>query len=107
MAAVTAPTSNLDPDKQLPYGYDQDAYAMNNFNQFAGTEVTMEDYGDEEDSPYEEVRASVSNTDDPDMPVNTLRMWIIGLILTVFGASMNTFFIFRQPYRLIVSYAIL
>src|SRR6267142_3796576 len=35
----------------------------------------------EEDSPYPEVRASVSNIDDPDMPVLTLRMWLIGLLL--------------------------
>jgi hypothetical protein len=27
----------------------------------------------EEDSPYPEVRSAVANTDDPDMPVNTLR----------------------------------
>ena len=71
------------------------------------TEATIEDYGEEEDSPYEEVRVSVSNTDDPEMPVNTFRMWTIGLLLTILGAGMNTFFIFRNPYRLIVSYAIL
>jgi hypothetical protein len=71
------------------------------------TEATIDDYAEEEDSPYEEVRVSVSNTDDPDMPVNTFRMWSIGLLLTILGAGMNTFFIFRNPYRLIVSYAIL
>jgi hypothetical protein len=37
----------------------------------------------EEDSPYPEVRASVSNIDDPDMPVLTLRMWLIGLVLSL------------------------
>jgi hypothetical protein len=72
------------------------------------TEATIEDYAEEEeDSPYQEVRVSVSNTDDPDMPVNTFRMWSIGLLLTIIGAGLNTFFIFRNPYRLIVSYAIL
>ncbi len=41
------------------------------------------DFGaiDEEDSPYPEVRASVSNVDDPDMPALTLRMWFVGLLL--------------------------
>ena len=38
---------------------------------------------EDEDSPYPEVRASVSNIDDPEMPAMTVRMWIIGLILTL------------------------
>jgi len=52
---------------------------------------------DDEDSPYPEVRASVSNIDDPEMPVLTLRMWILGLSLCIAGASANTFFNFRYP----------
>ena len=36
---------------------------------------------EEEDSPFPEVRASVSNIDDPDMPAMTLRMWLVGLLL--------------------------
>lgn len=36
---------------------------------------------DEEDSPFPEVRASVSNVDDPEMPAMTIRMWVIGLLL--------------------------
>lgn len=35
----------------------------------------------EEDSPFPEVRASVSNIDDLEMPAMTLRMWVIGLFL--------------------------
>ena len=36
---------------------------------------------EDEDSPYPEVRASVSNIDDPDMPAMTIRMWCVGLVL--------------------------
>ena len=34
-------------------------------------------------SPYPEVRAVVPETDDPDMPVNTLRMWVLGTTWTL------------------------
>ncbi|WRT65925.1 OPT family small oligopeptide transporter [Kwoniella shivajii] len=51
----------------------------------------------EEDSPYPEVRASVSNIDDPEMPALTLRAWFIGLFFVVIGSAINTFFHFRTP----------
>lgn len=48
------------------------------------------DGGDfEEDSPYPEVRAAVANTDDPDIPVNTLRVWIIGLMWAILIPGLN------------------
>ena len=52
---------------------------------------------EEEDSPYAEVRASVSNIDDPEMPTLTFRVWFLGLALVFVGASVNTFFNFRYP----------
>lgn len=52
---------------------------------------------EEEDSPYAEVRASVSNVDDPEMPALTFRMWAIGLVLCLIASAMNVFFNFRQP----------
>ena len=52
---------------------------------------------DEDDSPYPEVRASVSNIDDPDMPALTFRVWVLGLLLCILGAGLNTFFNFRYP----------
>jgi OPT family oligopeptide transporter len=57
---------------------------------------------EEEDSPYPEVRASVSNIDDPDMPALTIRMWFIGLTLLTISCSLNVFFTFRYPAPSIV-----
>jgi OPT family oligopeptide transporter len=79
----------------------------------------------EEDSPYPEVRASVSNIDDPDMPVLTVRMWLVGLSLSFIGryvslysssshtphlgnsSAMNVFFNFRQPAPIVIPIVIL
>lgn len=62
---------------------------------------------DEEDSPYPEVRASVSNIDDPDMPALTLRMWFVGLFLCMVSTSMNVFFNFRAPAPTVIPLALL
>ncbi|KAG8904834.1 hypothetical protein FRB99_001090 [Tulasnella sp. 403] len=51
----------------------------------------------EEDSPYPEVRAAVANTDDPSMPVSTIRAWVIGLAWAILIPGLNQFFFFRYP----------
>lgn len=51
----------------------------------------------QDDSPYPEVRASVPNTDNPAMPQNTVRMWVIGLTMTTFGSAINLLFSLRDP----------
>jgi len=49
-------------------------------------------------SPIEEVRAVVSNDDDPNLPIWTFRMWTLGIISVVLLSYINTFFIYRtQP----------
>ncbi|KAK5113150.1 hypothetical protein LTR85_010968 [Meristemomyces frigidus] len=58
---------------------------------------------EDDTSPYPEVRAVVPETDDPDMPVNTLRMWLLGIIWTLLGAGVNQFFSLRYPAVHIVS----
>jgi hypothetical protein len=45
----------------------------------------------------EEVRATVDETDDVDTPVNTFRAWFIGILFTIVGTGLNTFFGARQP----------
>lgn len=50
----------------------------------------------EEDSPYPEVRAVVSNTDD-DVPVNTVRAWVLGMLFMTIGSALNMLFSLRNP----------
>lgn len=49
------------------------------------------------DSPYAEVRAAVSTTDDPDTHVNTFRVWFLGTLIVVIGGGINEFFSTRLP----------
>jgi OPT family small oligopeptide transporter len=58
---------------------------------------------DEDTSPYPEVRAVVPEVDDPDLPVNTLRMWMLGIFWVFVGAGVNQFFSLRYPAVHIVS----
>ncbi|KAF5380630.1 hypothetical protein D9615_004759 [Tricholomella constricta] len=62
---------------------------------------------DDEDSPFPEVRASVSNIDDPDMPALTIRMWFVGLLLCMISSALNVFFNFRSPAPTVVPLALL
>ncbi|EOA37544.1 hypothetical protein CARUB_v10011782mg [Capsella rubella] len=60
-------------------------------------EITNAD-DDEDESPVEEVRLTVSNHDDPSLPVWTFRMWFLGLLSCVLLSFLNTFFGYRtQP----------
>ncbi|KAF3993307.1 hypothetical protein FT663_00581 [Candidozyma haemuli var. vulneris] len=58
----------------------------------------------EDDSPYPEVRASVPSTDDPAILQNTIRMWVLGTILTTLGCGMNLLFSFHRPSFAITTY---
>ncbi|KII91025.1 hypothetical protein PLICRDRAFT_28874 [Plicaturopsis crispa FD-325 SS-3] len=51
----------------------------------------------EDDSPYPEVRSAVANTDDTEIPVSTLRSWVIGLAWAIIISGLNQFFFFRYP----------
>nr|XP_018261119.1 OPT family small oligopeptide transporter [Kwoniella dejecticola CBS 10117]OBR83277.1 OPT family small oligopeptide transporter [Kwoniella dejecticola CBS 10117] len=56
---------------------------------------------EEEDSPYPEVRVSVHPTDDPSLPVSTLRAWVLGTLMAVLLPGINQFFIYRYPNVLV------
>lgn len=43
----------------------------------------------EEDSVYAEVRAAVANTDDPTMPINTIRVWVLGGLGSIVLSGVN------------------
>lgn len=50
-----------------------------------------------EDSPYEEVRAAVRNTDDESV-ANTVRAWILGMIAVTIGSGLNMFLSMRSAF---------
>ncbi|KAL4885179.1 OPT oligopeptide transporter protein-domain-containing protein [Aspergillus karnatakaensis] len=56
-----------------------------------------------ENSPYPEVRAAVPNVDEGGHS-NTIRAWVIGMILATIGSALNMLFSMRQPYIVIPSY---
>ncbi len=94
----SVPMTELSGDMTVPDG--KTTWGDGNGGAFKGSTdsdgVTgMEDW--EEDSPYAEVRASVSNIDDPEMPALTLRSFLLGMILCMICAAGNTFLSFRNP----------
>ncbi|KAI8865381.1 OPT superfamily oligopeptide transporter, partial [Ramicandelaber brevisporus] len=71
-------------------------------SEFNDPEKEKEDYAvdqeledEEEDSPYFEVRAAVSNRDDPSLPSLTFRVWVLGFLFTAGLSFVNQFFWFR------------
>ncbi|KAK9464221.1 OPT oligopeptide transporter protein-domain-containing protein [Lipomyces oligophaga] len=48
-------------------------------------------------SPYAEVRAVTDPFDDPKVPVETIRAYVIGSVWVAVAAFINEFFTFRQP----------
>ena len=49
-----------------------------------------------ENSPYEEVRAAVKNTDGEE-PANTVRAWVLGMIFVTLASGLNMFLSMRSP----------
>lgn len=50
-----------------------------------------------DNAPLPEVRAVVEVGDDVDLPVNTFRAWLLGIIFTIVGSGVNQFFSMRYP----------
>ncbi|VDB93475.1 unnamed protein product [Peniophora sp. CBMAI 1063] len=83
-------TTDMETESQLSSSWP----AGSSKGDFAGEEY-------QDDSPYPEVRAAVSNVDDPNMPASTIRAWIIGFFVTVIVSGYNSFIQFRYPFVLI------
>lgn len=56
-----------------------------------------EDEDPPDNSPYSQVRASVSAVDNTTLSINTPRMWILSMLFAVLGSSTNLFFSLRYP----------
>ena len=65
-------------------------YKNNNNNGRGGSNSDDDDV-----SPIEQVRLTVTNTDDPTLPVWTFRMWFLGVISCALLSFLNQFFSYR------------
>ncbi|KAJ8103724.1 OPT oligopeptide transporter protein-domain-containing protein [Lipomyces tetrasporus] len=70
------------------YGQDIDTYELD-----AKLEAAVIQFH----SPYPEVRAVTDPFDDPSIPVETIRAYILGAIWVAIGSFVNEFFYERQP----------
>lgn len=50
----------------------------------------------EEDSPYAEVRVAVKPTDDMELPINTVRAWVIGFVTCTVVTACNVLLSLRR-----------
>ncbi|KAI5865062.1 OPT-domain-containing protein [Durotheca rogersii] len=55
------------------------------------------DHDPPDNSPYPQVRASVSPIDNTSLSINTPRMWILSTLFSILGSSTNLFFSLRYP----------
>lgn len=93
---------HLDPNLPIDELNDVDN-AINSGNVEKG--LAVEQVIIEDNSPYPEVRAAVRNY-DVDLPANTIRAWVIGLVLCTVGSGINMLFSLRNPSVTISTYVI-
>ncbi|KXN83350.1 Sexual differentiation process protein isp4 [Leucoagaricus sp. SymC.cos] len=94
--------NSVDDEKRLEEGVPVEALDDSHIADLTGAQfddpnLDKEHITFDDESPYPEVRSAVANTDDPTMPVSTLRSWIIGLIWAILIPGLNQFFFFRFP----------
>ncbi|KAF6766105.1 glutathione transporter [Ephemerocybe angulata] len=86
-----------DEKKKVQMGYEHSDYDNESqYDQYSSSRAESAiDFDDE--SPYPEVRAAVSSVDDPLMPVNTFRMWFLGLFFVFAITFINQILAMRYP----------
>ncbi|QSZ32341.1 hypothetical protein DSL72_001915 [Monilinia vaccinii-corymbosi] len=60
-------------------------------------ECSTDDQDPPDNSPYAQVRASVSAIDNTTLSINTPRMWTLSILFAILGSSTNLFFSLRYP----------
>ncbi|KAK9236566.1 OPT oligopeptide transporter protein-domain-containing protein [Lipomyces kononenkoae] len=90
---INFPRETMDKIKLLVQGQEASEMDEETYEWDMKLEATLMKYH----SPYPEVRAICDPTDDPTMPVETIRAYILGLLWVACGSFINEFFSLRQP----------
>ncbi|KAJ9136480.1 OPT-domain-containing protein [Pleurostoma richardsiae] len=62
-----------------------------------GASIPLDDEDPPDNSPYPQVRASVSPVDNTTLSISTPRMWLLSVLFSILGSSTNLFFSLRYP----------
>ncbi|RXW18921.1 hypothetical protein EST38_g6931 [Candolleomyces aberdarensis] len=98
---ATRPSSvrsfSMDSKKKVQMSYEHsDIDTESQYDRYSTSRAESAiDFDDE--SPYPEVRAAVSSVDDPLMPVNTFRMWFLGIFFIFVITFVNQILAMRYP----------
>lgn len=84
----------LRQSSKIPHSTDSDADDEDSSDHIS---IDVHDEYPADDSPYAQVRASVSPYDDTTLSINTPRMWFFCILFAIFGSSTNLFFSLRYP----------
>ncbi|KAE9980274.1 hypothetical protein EG327_006661 [Venturia inaequalis] len=84
----------LDKPTKLLHSTDSDADDEDSSDHIS---IDVNDEYPSDDSPYAQVRASVSPYDNTSLSINTPRMWFFCILFAIFGSSTNLFFSLRYP----------
>ncbi|KAK9382761.1 OPT oligopeptide transporter protein-domain-containing protein [Kockiozyma suomiensis] len=99
---VNYPPDDLEYVRILSLGYEEFQGDEETFNLDAKIMAVLID----SHSPYPEVRAVCDPFDDPTIPVETFRVYVLGIVWVAIGSFVNEFFQQRQPHLTISSTAI-
>lgn len=84
----------LDKSERISHSTDSDTDDGHSSDHIS---IDVSDEYPADDSPYAQVRASVSPYDDTTLSINTPRMWFFSILFAIFGSSTNLFFSLRYP----------
>lgn len=93
--SVDNPTFSPDATDDIRVSFRKDSLTVDISTRHNSTEPIVLNENENEQSPYEEVAANVSNKDDPTQLVLTFRSWFLGLAFTCILSFVNQFFWYR------------
>lgn len=94
--AVTAGDGGKCFESLAPGGFEDEDPGENVFEDDPDVSI----WGDEDppdNSPYPQVRASVSAVDNTSLSISTPRMWVLSILFALAGSATNLFFSLRYP----------
>jgi OPT family oligopeptide transporter len=94
---IPIPTTKDSIQDGSPFNDSEESYSGSGSEEAVTDEPLFDEEDPPDNSPYAQVRASVSAVDNTTLSINTPRMWILSILFAILGSSTNLFFSLRYP----------